>query len=108
MVAIISQKMSKTLISATALALSISTANAQEFSDDKVKIGAMVDMSGVYSANGGPGAVLAAEMAIEDYGNEVLGKPIEFVSADYQNKVSVAQATASRWFDDEDVDMLVE
>ncbi|MEP1213701.1 MAG: ABC transporter substrate-binding protein [Marinobacter sp.] len=108
MVAIISQKMSKTLISVTALALSISTANAQEFSDEKVKIGAMVDMSGVYSANGGPGAVLAAEMAIEDYGNEILGKPIEFVSADYQNKVSVAQATASRWFDDEDVDMIVE
>lgn len=109
MVAIISrEKVSKTLISATALALSISAVNAQGLSDDTVKIGAMVDMSGVYSANGGPGAVLAAEMAIEDYGSEVLGKPVELVSADYQNKVSVAQATASRWFDDEGVDMIVE
>jgi len=109
MVAIISQeKVSKTLISAAALALSMSTASAQGLSDDIVKIGAMVDMSGVYSANGGPGAVLAAEMAIEDYGSEVLGKPVELVSADYQNKVSVAQATASRWFDDEGVDMIVE
>jgi len=102
------EKVGKILISSTALALFISTASAQGLSDETVKIGAMVDMSGVYSANGGPGVVLAAEMAIEDFGNEVLGKPIEFVSADYQNKVSVAQATASRWFDDEGVDMIVE
>jgi len=100
--------LTKFALPATALALSISTVSAQELSDNVVKIGAMVDMSGVYSGIGGPGAVLAAEMAIEDYGNEVLGKPIELLSADYQNKVSVAQATASRWFDSENVDMIIE
>ena len=41
-----------------------STAMAQEISNDTVKIGAMVDMTGVYSANGGMGAVLGAEMAV--------------------------------------------
>ncbi len=101
-------KLQKCAISATALALSLASTGAQALSDDVVKIGAMVDMSGVYSGIGGPGAVLAAEMAIEDFGKEVLGKPIEFLSADYQNKVSVAQATASRWFDSENVDMIIE
>ncbi|MGH1570493.1 ABC transporter substrate-binding protein [Methylobacterium sp. P31] len=77
-------------------------------SDGKVKIGAIVDMSGVYSQNGGPGAVLAARMAIEDFGGKVGGKPIELVSADYQNKVDIALGTARRWFDNEQVDMLIE
>lgn len=82
---------------------------AQEaLSDGKVRIGAIVDQSGVYSQNGGPGAVLAAQMAIEDFGGKVRGKPVEVVSADYQNKVDVALSTVRRWLDTEQIDMVIE
>ena len=79
-----------------------------QVSDDVVKIGVLVDMSGVYSANGGPGAVMGVRMAIEDFGGKVLGKPIEMVSADYQNKVDIASARAREWYDADKVDMIIE
>ncbi|WP_253196003.1 ABC transporter substrate-binding protein [Roseovarius sp. PS-C2] len=90
------------------IALSTGIAMAQEVSGDAVKIGAMVDMTGVYSANGGMGAVLGAEMAIEDFGGEVNGKPIELLSANYQNRVDVASNLAREWVDQEGVDMIIE
>lgn len=88
--------------------LSVGTAFAQGMSGDAVKIGAMVDMTGVYSANGGQGAVVGAEMAIEDFGGEVNGVPIELVSANYQNRVDVASNLAREWIDTEGMDMLIE
>src|SRR5262245_1823126 len=75
---------------------------------DEVKIGVLTDMSGVLSAIDGPGALLAAQMAIEDFGGKVLGKKIELVSADHQNKVDIGQAIAARWFDVEGVDMITD
>ncbi|MBE0593664.1 MAG: ABC transporter substrate-binding protein [Gemmatimonadales bacterium] len=81
---------------------------AAQVSDDTVKIGVLVDMSGVYSANGGPGVVTAVQMAIEDFGGSVLGKPIEMVSADYQNKVDIASARVREWYDSDKVDMIIE
>lgn len=81
---------------------------AQEISDDAVVIGAIVDETGVYSANGGTGAVRAAQMAIEDFGGEVLGKPVRLLSANYQNKVDVANTTVRSWIDNDDVDMVIE
>lgn len=90
------------------LALSAGTGMAQGLSDDAVRIGAMVDMTGVYSANGGLGAVLGAEMAIEDFGGTVNGKPIELSSANYQNRVDVASNLAREWIDQDGVDMIIE
>lgn len=85
-----------------------STAMAQEISNDTVKIGAMVDMTGVYSANGGTGAVLGAQMAVEDFGGKVAGKQIEVISANYQNRVDVASNLAREWIDRDGVDMIIE
>ena len=79
-----------------------------QISDNVVKIGVLVDMSGVYSANGGPGAVTAVQMAVEDFGRSVAGKPIEVVSADYQNKVDITSSQARRWYDTANVDMIIE
>ncbi len=73
-----------------------------------VKIGAIVDMTGVYSRHGGPGVVGAVKMAVEDFGGTVNGKPIEVLAADYQNKVDVTSGIARRWFDTDGVDMVVE
>ena len=73
-----------------------------------VKIGVMADMSSGYSDIGGKGLVEAARMAIEDFGGSVLGKPIELIFADGQNKVDVASGTARRWIDQEGVDMITD
>ncbi len=77
-------------------------------SDGVVKIGVLTDMTGYYSDLAGPGSVLAARMAIEDFGGKVLGVPIEIVSADHQNKADIASNTARKWFDEEKVDAIVD
>lgn len=65
-----------------------------------VRIGLLSDMSGPYRDVGGPGNKVAAEMAIADFGGSVLGRPIEVLQADDQNKPDVAAALARQWLDD--------
>ncbi|WP_233214430.1 ABC transporter substrate-binding protein [Pollutimonas nitritireducens] len=72
------------------------------------RIGAIVDMTGVYSAHGGPGGVQAVKMAVEDFGGEILGRKIEVLSADYQNKLDVTAARAREWYDRDGVSMIIE
>lgn len=97
----------RTAIAALTLsALFAGPAHAQAV--QQVKIGAMVDMSGIYSAHGGPGMVTAVNMAVEDFGGKVLGQPIEVLSANYQNKVDIAAARAREWYDRDGVTMIVE
>jgi branched-chain amino acid transport system substrate-binding protein len=81
---------------------------ADAASDGVVKIGVLTDMTGYYSDLAGPGSVLAVKMAVEDFGGKVLGKPIEVVSADHQNKADIASNTARKWFDEEKVDAIVD
>ena len=80
---------------------------AAQLSDGVVKIGVLTDMSSLYADINGPGAVVATQMAIEDFGGTVLGKKIEFVSGDVQNKADIATSVASRWFDTEQVDVIL-
>jgi branched-chain amino acid transport system substrate-binding protein len=75
--------------------------------NNAVKIGVLDDMSGPYAENTGPGDVASAKMAIADFGGSVLGKPIELVSADFQSKVDVGVGIAKRWYDDENVDLVI-
>ena len=75
--------------------------------DGMVKIGVLDDMSGPYSENTGPGDLLAVRMAVADFGSAVLGKPIEVVSADMQNKVDVGVGIARRWYEQEQVDLII-
>ncbi len=57
---------------------------------DTIKIGVLNDQSGVFADNGGRGSIAAAKLAAEDFGNELLGRKIEIVSADHQNKPDIA------------------
>ena len=98
----------KHTLRAAALALLATLAQAQAQTPQPFRIGAMVDMSGVYSAHGGPGMVTAVQMAVEDFGGKVLGRPIEVLSANYQNKVDIAAARAREWYDRDDVQMIIE
>jgi len=97
------------LLAAAALfALAAPASAADKVSDGVVKIGVLTDMTGYYSDLAGPGSVLAAKMAAEDFGGKVLGKPIEIVSADHQNKADIASNTARKWFDEEKVDVVAD
>jgi branched-chain amino acid transport system substrate-binding protein len=73
-----------------------------------VKIGLLLDMTGPYADIGGPGSIVAARMAVEDFGGKVLGRPIEMVSGDHNNKADIASAIAREWFDVRGVDAIME
>ncbi|MDQ4061288.1 MAG: ABC transporter substrate-binding protein, partial [Pseudomonadota bacterium] len=92
-------------LAAAALAALGGPVHAQ-ISDDVVKIAVLDDMSGVYADITGQGGVLAARMAVEDFGGKVLGKPIEVVFGDHQNKADIGAALTRQWYDVEKVDMI--
>jgi branched-chain amino acid transport system substrate-binding protein len=73
-----------------------------------VKIGLVSDMGGPYRDVGGPGNRAAVELAVEDMGGSVLGRPIEIVQADDQNKPDVAASLAREWVDNQGVDVLAD
>jgi len=77
-------------------------------SDGVVKFGVLTDLSGPSADGTGKGSVVAAEMAIADFGGKVLGKPIELVFADHQSKTDIGMATARRWYDAEKVDVILD
>lgn len=81
-------------------------AQTAKISDDVVKIGVMTDMSGQFSHESGEGSVTAIKMAVEDFGGSVLGKPIEVIVADHQNRNEVAIAKAREWYDVTKVDLI--
>ncbi len=79
---------------------------AAAISDGVVKIGVLDDMSGVFADQQGMGDFIAARMAAEEFGGQVLGAPIEVIQADLQNKVDVGLAIARHWIDEEKVDAI--
>ena len=91
---------------AVALGLAAQPAGAQ-ISDEVIKIGVLTDMSSLYSDINGPGAVVAAQMAIDDAGGTVLGKKVELIQADVQNKADVGTSIAGRWYSSENVDVIL-
>lgn len=100
----------KGLVATSLLALAVAgslPAQAQ-ISDGVVKIGVINDQSGMYEDIIGAKSVAAARMAVEDFGGKVLGKPIEVVVANHQNKVDVATTIARKWIDTEKVDTIAD
>jgi branched-chain amino acid transport system substrate-binding protein len=92
---------------AAALWLLAPCAHAQ-ISGDTVRLGVLADMSGLYSDLSGIGSVVATQMAAEDFGGTVLGKKIEVVSADHQNKPDIGSNIARQWIDQQGVDAIVD
>ena len=92
-------------IAALAVALAGTPGAAQT---DTVKIGVLGDQSSAYSDLGGKGSVIAAQMAVEDFGTGVLGKPIAIVSADHQNKPEIGANIARGWYDRDGVTMITD
>jgi branched-chain amino acid transport system substrate-binding protein len=94
-------------VAAFAAALCAGTAHAQ-FSDGVIKIGVMNDMSGTYSDLSGQGSVIAARMAVEDFGAAAKGMKVEIVGADHQNKPDVGSNVVRTWIDVDKVDAIVD
>jgi branched-chain amino acid transport system substrate-binding protein len=84
------------------------TQSVPAISDDVVRIGLLLDMSGPYADITGKGSETAARMAVEDFGGKVLGNPIEVIAADQLNKPDVAAEKAREWFDASKVDALMD
>ena len=77
-------------------------------SDGVIKIGVLNDMSGIYADMAGRGSVIAAEMAAEEFGGAIRGRPIVIVSGDHQNKPDVGVTLVNRWIDEEQVDVIAD
>ncbi len=84
---------------AMALAVGAALAQTPPASSASLKIGLMNDLSGPYADLSGPGAVIAARMAVEDFGGKVIGRPVEILEADHLNKADNALTIGRKWFD---------
>src|SRR5882672_2165768 len=89
---------------ASVLAVTATVAVAQ--SKPPLKLGGILDMSGLYADITGPGSETAAKMAVEDFGGEVLGRKVEIVAADHLNKADIAANLARDMLDNQGVEML--
>lgn len=89
---------------AFAAAMPVHQAMADE---NTVTIGFITDMSGLYADIDGKGGLTAVQMAVEDFGGKVNGKPIKVLSADHQNKADIAASTARQWMDTQGLDLLI-
>jgi branched-chain amino acid transport system substrate-binding protein len=96
------------VLAAFAAALLSSSGASAQISDDVVKIGVLTDMNGPASAPTGKGSLTAAQMAVDDFGGKVLGKPISVIVGDHQLKPDIGASIARRWYDTEQVDLIVD
>ncbi|BAT61611.1 hypothetical protein GJW-30_1_04170 [Variibacter gotjawalensis] len=90
-------KLVRASLCATLMVAAAMSANAQ---DKPFKIGVIDDMSGTFADNGGPGTVLAIQMAVEDFGGSVLGRTIQVLTADHQSKPDIGSSVARKFIDD--------
>src|SRR5438045_4507614 len=96
------------MLGTLAAAMLASTVAHAQISDDVVKIGVLPDMSGPASTPTGQGSVTSAQMAVEDFGGAVLGKPISVIVGDHQLKADIGAGIARRWYDVDQVDLIVD
>ena len=101
--------MKKALLTAgCAAALMAASATVQAQNQAPIKIAVLNDMSGGFADVSGPGAVLAAQMAAEDYRAKHPGRPVQILSGDHQNKTDVGSQMARAWIDTQGVDAILD
>jgi len=101
-------EMKATLLGLAIAAVLLPVPCSAQVSDDVVKIGVLTDHSGGFAYLTGKLSVIAAQMAADDFGGKVRGKPIEIVTADHQNKPDIATAISRKWFDADGVDAITD
>jgi branched-chain amino acid transport system substrate-binding protein len=100
--------MRRSIIALLALVLSGAGLTTTVVAQQPVKLGVLNDQSGLYADLTGMGSVYAARMAVEDYGGKVLGRPIEIVYADHQNKPDVGANIARQWIENDGVNVILD
>ncbi len=99
----------KTILqTALVAALAVLGAIPAQAGEKAVTLGVLNDMSSLYSDATGKGSLIAAQMAVEDFGGKVLGKPIVVLSADHQNKPDIGSNITNKWIDEDGVDAIVD
>lgn len=98
----------KLLLGLTASVMLVTTSAAMAQSTGPLKLGAVLDMSGLFADITGPGSETAAKMAIEDFGGEVLGRKVQIVVADHLNKSDLAANFTREMFDNQNVEAIVD
>src|ERR1700716_2207996 len=96
------------LIIIAALGLAAAPVARAQVSDGVIKVGVLTDMSSLYADIAGQGSVVAARMAVEDFGAAKKGMKVEVISADHQNKPEVGSSIARQWYDVDKVDVIVD
>jgi len=91
-----------------AVSVAILSISSQAYAEQPIKIGVLNDQNGMYADTGGFGSVVAARLAVEDFGGNVGGRPVEVVTADQQSKPDIAVAIARRWIETEGVSVIVD
>ena len=98
---------SPSALSASLLSMALAAAfAAPALAQEKVKIGFITDMSSLYADVDGKNGAVAIQMAIDDFGGKVLGKPIELLTADHQNKADIAASKAREWIDTQGISLV--
>ena len=100
--------MRRNIIAALTLMLWGAGLTAAAVAQQPVKLGVLDDQTGLYADLTGMGSVHAARMAVEDYGGKVLGRPIEVIFADHQNKPDVGANIARQWIENEGVNVILD
>ena len=72
------------------------------------KFGVLTDMNGIFSDGTGRGSLIAAQMAVEEFGASVLGRPVEVINGDHQNKPDIGASIAREWYDVQGVDVILD
>lgn len=93
---------------AAACATFVAMQASAQVTDNVVKIGVLTDMAGVTADITGKGSLVAAQMAVQEFGNTVLGKPIQVISGDHQHKTDLGASIARQWYDTDKVDVIVD
>ncbi len=102
------KKLYQTMLAGAFLAVAAVPAYAQQYSGPPLKLGVLSDMSGLYADLSGPGSVIAAKLAIEDFGAAAKGMKVEVIGGDHQNKADVGASIARQWYDQDGVDVILD
>src|SRR3974390_770504 len=101
------RKIAMTVIAVLTIAASLTSPSIAEEALN-INMGVLTDMSGLYKDLGGEGSVVAAQMAVDDFGGKVLGRPVQVLAGDHKHKIDIATAIVGHWFRDQHVGMIVD
>jgi len=101
-------RLKMTLLAGTAMAMATFGAAQAEIPNKSIKLGVLTDLSGFAADSTGPGSVVAARLAIEDFKTEKPDLKVELMQADHQNKADIGASLAKRWIDIDKVDVILD